>query len=47
VTIGLLSNVTASTISVSGEQRRAPRNVEEALRGEILTAARRRPRGIS
>ncbi len=39
VTIGLLSNVTASTISVSGEQRRAPRNVEEALRGEILTAA--------
>jgi uncharacterized protein len=39
VTIGLLSNVTASTISVSGEQRRAPRNVDEALRGEILTAA--------
>ena len=30
VTIGLLSNVTASTVSVSGEQRRAPRNVEEA-----------------
>jgi predicted TIM-barrel fold metal-dependent hydrolase len=39
VTIGLLSNVTASSVSVSGEPRRAPRNVEEALRGEILTAA--------
>ncbi len=38
VTIGLLSNVTASTITVGG-QPRAPRNIEEALRGEILTAA--------
>jgi hypothetical protein len=39
VTIGLLSNVTASTVTVGAEPRRAPKNVEEALRGEILTAA--------
>jgi hypothetical protein len=39
VTIGLLSNVTASSVTIGGEQRRAPRNVAEALRGEILTAA--------
>jgi len=39
VTIGLLSNVTASSVSVGSEPRRAPRNVDEALRGEILTAA--------
>jgi hypothetical protein len=39
VTIGLLSNVTASVISVEGGDGRAPRNVREALDGEILTAA--------
>jgi len=39
VTIGLLSNVTASLVSVDGQQARAPRNVEEALKGELLTAA--------
>lgn len=38
VTIGLLSNVTASSIQIEGE-RRAPRNSEEAQRGEVLTAA--------
>src|SRR5687767_8119511 len=39
VTIGLLSNVTASMVQVGGEPARAPRNAEEAQRGEILTAA--------
>src|SRR5215471_488859 len=39
VTVGLLSNVTASMVQVSGEPPRAPRNAEEAQRGEILTAA--------
>jgi uncharacterized protein len=39
VNIGLLSNVTASSVTIGAEARRAPRNVEEALRGEILTAA--------
>ena len=39
VTIGLLSNVTASMVQVEGEPPRPPRNAEEAQRGEILTAA--------
>lgn len=39
VNIGLLSNVTASSVTIGAEPRRAPRNVTEALRGEILTAA--------
>src|SRR5260370_44720 len=39
VTIGLLSNVTASSVTIGAEQSRAPRNAEEALHGEILTAA--------
>lgn len=39
VTIGLLSNVTASMVQVAGEPARPPRNAEEAQRGEILTAA--------
>jgi hypothetical protein len=39
VTIGLLSNVTASLVQIPGERSRAPRNSEEAQRGEILTAA--------
>jgi len=39
VTIGLLSNVTASMVQIEGERARAPRNAEEAQRGEILTAA--------
>ena len=38
VTIGLLSNVTASLVPI-GEQPRPPRNVQEALDAEILTAA--------
>lgn len=38
VTIGLLSNVTASGIQIEG-QRRAPRNAQEAQLGEVLTAA--------
>lgn len=38
VTVGLLSNVPASVISVDGEGNRAPRSVEEAKRGEMLTA---------
>jgi predicted TIM-barrel fold metal-dependent hydrolase len=38
ITIGLLSNVTASSVMM-GPQERAPRDVQEALRGEILTAA--------
>ncbi len=39
VTIGLLSNVTASSVTIGAQERRPPKNVEEALRGEILTAA--------
>ena len=39
VTIGLLSNVTASLVQIEGEGSRAPRNAAEAQRGEILTAA--------
>lgn len=39
ITIGLLSNVTASVISANGEAPRAPRNAREAAEGEILTAA--------
>ena len=39
VTIGLLSNVTASLVQIEGAQSRAPRNSQEAQRGEILTAA--------
>src|SRR2546426_2932869 len=39
VTIGLLSNVTASMVQTGGERSRAPRNAQEAQRGEILTAA--------
>jgi uncharacterized protein len=38
ITIGLLSNVTASVIDTDEGQGRAPRNVREALDGEILTA---------
>ena len=38
ITIGLLSNVTASSVTIGGEARRAPRNAQEALQGEILTA---------
>ena len=39
VTVGLLSNVTASSVTIGAEARRAPKNVQEALKGEILTAA--------
>jgi hypothetical protein len=39
VTIGLLSNVTASMVQVEGQPSRAPRDAQEAQRGEILTAA--------
>ncbi len=38
VTIGLLSNVTASSVTLGG-QPRAPRSVQEALSGETLTAS--------
>jgi hypothetical protein len=38
ITIGLLSNVTASSVTIGSETRRAPKNVKEALQGEILTA---------
>ena len=38
VTIGLLSNVTASLVPI-GAQPRPPRNIQEALDAEILTAA--------
>src|SRR5258708_9898932 len=31
--------MSASSVTIGAEARRAPRNVEEALRGEILTAA--------
>ncbi|MBM3727488.1 MAG: hypothetical protein FJW40_18955 [Acidobacteria bacterium] len=39
ISVGLLSNVTASSVVIGAEPRRAPRNVAEALQGEILTAA--------
>ena len=39
VTIGLLSNVTASSIQIEGERPRAPRTALEAQKGEVLTAA--------
>ena len=39
VTIGLLSNVTASLVQIEGERPRAPRNAKEAQQGEVLTAA--------
>jgi predicted TIM-barrel fold metal-dependent hydrolase len=39
ITVGLLSNVTASSVTIGAEARRAPKNVQEALKGEILTAA--------
>ena len=39
VTVGLLSNVTASIISVSPQERRPPKNIEESFTAEILTAA--------
>ena len=39
VTVGLLSNVTASIAIGDGNEPRAPRNVEEARPAEILTAA--------
>ena len=39
VNIALLSNVTASVINVDNQPPRPPRNVQEALSGEILTAA--------
>jgi uncharacterized protein len=39
ITVGLLSNVTASSVTMGAEARRPPKNVQEALRGEILTAA--------
>ena len=39
VTIGLLSNVTASAVTDNAQQRRPPRSAQEALSGEILTAA--------
>src|SRR4029079_2343227 len=39
VTIGLLSNVTASMVQVEGEPSRPPKNAEEPQRVEILTPA--------
>jgi len=38
VTIGLLSNVTASMVQIEGQPSRPPRNSQEAQRDEILTA---------
>ena len=38
MTIGLLSNVPASVIAIDGQGSRPPRNVAEAVRGEMLTA---------
>ena len=38
VTVGILTNVTASLVSIEGEKRRPPRNVQEAMQAEILTA---------
>jgi len=39
VTVGLLSNVTASVVTMDGEQPRPPRSAREAMGGEMLTAA--------
>jgi uncharacterized protein len=39
VTVGLLSNVTASVVTVDGEKPRPPRSAREAMAGEMLTAA--------
>ena len=39
VTVGLLSNVTASLVQIEGAPSRAPRNAQEAQQGEMLTAA--------
>jgi uncharacterized protein len=39
VNVALLSNVTASVVNMDNQPRRPPRNVQEALSGEILTAA--------
>jgi predicted TIM-barrel fold metal-dependent hydrolase len=39
VNVALLSNVTASVINLDNQPPRAPRSVQEALSGEILTAA--------
>jgi hypothetical protein len=39
VSIGLLSNVTASIVQLPGQPSRPPRNAQEAQRGEVLTAA--------
>ncbi len=39
VTIGLLSNVTGSSLQIEGERPRAPRNAQEAPRGEVVIAA--------
>jgi len=37
--VTVLSNVTASSVTIGAEARCAPKNVQEALKGEILTAA--------
>jgi len=39
VTVGLLSNVTASQVTIEGEGRRPPKNLEESFSAEMLTAA--------
>ena len=39
VTVGLLSNVTASIVRIEGEEPRPPRNAREAQEAEILSAA--------
>jgi uncharacterized protein len=39
VTVGLLSNVTASVVTVDGDKPRPPRSAREAMAGEMLTAA--------
>ena len=39
VTVGLLSNVTASFVQIEGENPRPPRNAREAQAAEILSAA--------
>ncbi len=39
ITIGLLSNVTASVVNMGPDQNRPPRNYKEAMTGELLTAA--------
>ena len=39
ITIGLLSNVTASVVNLGAGQNRPPRNYKEAMTGELLTAA--------